>query len=269
MYSETFISLSKEAAFAYEIVSSGVTQIRKANYAKKGIYYQAFSNLSIGIERIAKLCILLDYYIENNGKFPNGKFLKDIGHNIIELYKRSINIKSKYKFNFEYLDNLDDEIRQKILSILSDFAIKDRYENLNNLVSSNQNNNPISNWFNDIDMKLSTRHISEKKKNNIRNNAEIADKLFGQFMLVDHISEDGNKIDKIDDASFRTGIFEAVSPFRQLYVAQIIRFFSELLRELQFEVMKVGGEDIPYFSEGFGCFYNNDGYLKTRKNYEI
>lgn len=131
MFNETFISLSKEAAFAYEIVASGVTQIRKANYAKKGIYYQSFSNLTIGIERIAKLCILLDYYIKNNGNF-----LKKLGHDINVLYEKSIVIKNENSFKFDYLENLNTEIHQNILMILSDFAIKDRYENLNNIVNS-------------------------------------------------------------------------------------------------------------------------------------
>lgn len=33
--------------------------------------------------------------------------------------------------------------------------------------------------------------------------------------------------------------------------------------------MNLGKEDIPWFNEGFGCFYNTDSYLKTRKNYEV
>ena len=269
MFNDTFKSLSKEAAFAFDILNSGVTQIRKANYAEKGIYYQSFINLSVGIERVSKLCILLDFYIKNNGQFPNDKFLRKIGHDINKLYTMSINIKQEYTFEFQFMDNLDGTIHQNILSILSDFAVKDRYENLNNLVNAKQENNPISIWFHDVDMQLFEKHISENKKLKIIHNAKMMNDFCGHFMLVQHTTEDGDDIDDVEESSLRTGIYEAVSPYRQLYVAQIIRFWTELLRALQYEAMSLGKEDIPWFNEGFGCFYNKDSYLRSRKNYEI
>jgi len=269
MFNDTFKSLSKEAAFAFDILNSGVTQIRKANYAKKGIYYQSFINLSVGIERVSKLCILLDFYIKNNGQFPNDKFLRKIGHDINKLYTMSLDIKKEYSFEFQFMDNLDSEIHQNILSILSDFAVKDRYENLNNLVNAKQENNTISIWFNNVDMKLFEKHISKNKKLKIINNAKIISDLCSPFMLVQHTSEDDDNINEVEEASLRTGIYEAVCPYRQLYIAQIIRFWTELLRALQYEAMEIGKEDIPYFSDMFGCFYNKDSYLRSRKNYEI
>jgi hypothetical protein len=139
MLNDTFNALPKEAQFAFEILNSGATQIRKANYAKKGAYYQSFINLTVGIERIAKLCVLLDYYIENNGKFPNDKFVRKIGHNINKLYNQSMVIKQKYSFQFRFLNNLN-EIHLNIINILSSFATKDRYENINILVNAKQNN---------------------------------------------------------------------------------------------------------------------------------
>ena len=151
MFSTTFTALNKESQFAFEILHSGVTQIRKANYGRKGIYYQSFINLTVGIERIAKLSILLDYYIENNGNFPNDKFVRKLGHNINKLYNQSHEIKEKYSLNFNYLNDFDD-IHHNVLDILSDFATKDRYENINILVNAQQENNPISMWFEKVDM---------------------------------------------------------------------------------------------------------------------
>lgn len=59
-YSREFIALQNEALFTKELLGIGVTQLYKANYAKKGIYYQAFTCLSTGLERIGKLCLILD-----------------------------------------------------------------------------------------------------------------------------------------------------------------------------------------------------------------
>lgn len=47
-----FIAFLKEAQFTKELLAIGVTQLYKANYASKGIYYQSFVCLSTGIERL-------------------------------------------------------------------------------------------------------------------------------------------------------------------------------------------------------------------------
>ena len=67
-----------------------------------------------------------------------------------------------------------------------------------------------------------------------------------------------------------TGIWEAVAPYRQLYMLQIIRFFVEVLMGLCHEARKIrkdGQEDIPYFSEVFAILYNSDSYFKSRKTW--
>jgi len=264
---EVFTALSKEGQFAFEILHSGVTQLRKANYAKKGLYYQSFINLTVGIERIAKLCILLDYYIDSNGKFPNDKFVRKIGHDINKLYNKSIDIKEKYSLKFKYLNTLN-EIHFNILDILSNFATKDRYENINILVNAKQENNPIGQWFENVDMLLFNKHISKKKKAKIINNAKTIDYFASPFTLVRHSSEDDSEINQVYEASLRTGIYTAICPYRQLYTIQIIRFWTELLWALQYKAQSLGNDDIPFFSDMFGCFYNDDSYLRTRKNYE-
>ena len=60
-----------EAHFTREMLGAGATQIRQANYSQKGIYAQAFTSLSTGLERIGKLCYLLDTYIENGASFSD------------------------------------------------------------------------------------------------------------------------------------------------------------------------------------------------------
>lgn len=67
-------------------------------------------------------------------------------------------------------------------------------------------------------------------------------------------------------------MWEAVAPYRQLYMLQIIRFFVEILVELSYEAMQVTDgekEEIPYFNEVFGLFYNSDAYFRSRKTWEI
>lgn len=271
MFNQTFQALLKEAHFTKEMLGSGATQIRKANYAQKGIYFQAFTSLSTGLERIGKLCLMLDYYIENKGEFPSFKYLKnEIGHKIIAIYEKSLLLKKKHSISLKFSNNLDDEIQKSIMTILSRFAEGDRYSNINLLVGSKQQNDPISEWFTEVDIPIFEKRVSKKRKAKILHNAQAIDKMTRGFMLVQHIAETGDEINNVLDASYRTGIQESVAPYRQLYILQIIRYWVELLWKLESKAMQINikKEEIPYLHEIFGGFYNYDSYFKKRKTWD-
>ena len=267
--SETFIALSNEAQFTRDMLGGGATQIRKANYAQKGVYFQAFTSLSTGLERIGKICLMLDHYIKNNGEFPDINYMKrEIGHNIFLLYEKSLKISAEYAISFNYQNELNGDIHQNILKILSEFALGDRYSNINVLVGVRQAHDPISLWFNKVDTPLFEKHVAKQRKEKIVQNAQLIDHLTSQFVRVMHISETGSLIQQVEEGSFRTGMYEAVAPYRQLYVIQIIRFWAELSRGLQYKAMELCNQDIPFLSEIFAPFYNPDAYIKTRKTWD-
>lgn len=261
----TFIALLKEAQFTKELLGAGATEIRRANYATKGVYFQSFTSLSTGLERIGKLCLMLDHYIETGGRFPDFKYLKDeIGHNLTLLQQKAVEVIDQRNLK---IDIPSTPIHQAIVRLLSDFAKGDRYSNTNLLVGSNHQSDPIAAWFSQADLPLFDTRVTAKKKEKIADNAHTLAQLAGSFMQVLHTSETGSEITEVEEASLRTGVYEAVAPFRQLYVLQIIRFWSELLRELQYLAQSLGRDDIPYFSELFAAFGNDDAYMKTRKTW--
>ncbi len=89
-----------------------------------------------------------------------------------------------------------------------------------------------------------------------------------QFAVVRYSTEDNAELNDPIEASKRTGIWEAVAPYRQLYMLQIIRFFTELLMELGYKAMEICPMDIPHFGEFFGLFYNDDAYFRGRKTWD-
>lgn len=266
----TFRTLLNEAQFTKEILGSGATRIRNANYAKRGIYFEAFTSLSTGLERIGKLCLLLDYYSNTNGSFPEFKYMKnEIGHKIDLLYERAQEVRLTRMIPFHFDNDLSDSIHQSILSILSDFATGDRYSNINLLLNSKQTGDPIAAWFERVDVPIFEQRVTSRKKQSIASNAQIVAQMIQNFSMVQHTSETGTNIDTVEEGSFRTGMQEAVAPFRQLYVLQIIRFWVELVFELQYVAMAVGRQEIPFFSEVFAPFYNPDSYFRSRKTWNI
>jgi hypothetical protein len=123
-------------------------------------------------------------------------------------------------------------------------------------------------WFREVDVPLYERRVTERKKNIIARNASVVAQLAGPYTSVLHMSETGAEITDVKEASYRTDMYEAVAPHRQLCVLQVIRYWVELLCELEHIARKLPGEDIPFFSEVFALFYNDDAYMRTRKTWE-
>lgn len=262
----TFIALLKEAQFTKELLGSGATEIRRANYAAKGLYFQSFSSLSTGLERIGKLCLMLDHYVETNGSFPDFKHLKnEIGHNLNLLQQRAEQVAARRNLPVQMPSS---PVHKAIVALLSDFAEGDRYSNLNLLIGANRQSDPIASWHTQVDFRLFESRVSAKKKQTIAANARAIAHLTGAFTQVLHTSETGSEVTDVEEASKMTGLYEAVAPYRQLYVLQIIRFWTELLRHLQYLAQALGKHEIPFFGELFAAFGNDDAYMRTRKTWD-
>lgn len=265
-----FDALCKEAQFTVEMLCSGYTEIRKANYAKRGVYFQAFTSLSTGFERIGKLCYLLIYAIEHGGSFPTDNDLKNVfRHDIIKLYRLILEFKNKHDIKYDFLQDLDKPIYQSILNVLSRFAKGDRYANIDLLINNRSYDDPISVWYKDVDLVIFQEKISDKKKEKIKRDASLVHYLTSNFVMIRHTGEDGKEINTAFEGSLRTGINDAVAPYRQLYVFHIIRFFAESLQEIESIARRKHFFEIPYFNEIFRVFYNDDSYFKNRKTIQL
>lgn len=262
---DIFNALLKEAQFTCEMLCSGYTQIRNANFAKKGIYFQAFTSLSTGIERIGKISILLDYANNNDG-FPDKQYMqKNIGHDIEKIYNICISLKEKYLFNFNYLQNLNDNIYKKILLTLSRFGKGDRYSNIDLLVNSRNYNDPISEWYNDVDMYIVRNNIKKYKIDKIMAQANFLNNFFSDISSVYFKDENNNSINTVYDMYLKNNINNLVGPFRQLYVYHVLRYFVELLLNLEEVIREKNIISIPYFSEIFQLINCPDDFPKNRK----
>ncbi len=192
---------------------------------------------------------------------------EEIGHKISLIYERCEAVVRRRSLPLKYRRELNDPIHQEILAVLSDFAEGDRYSNIDILIGGKRRNDPIAAWYTEVDLPLFEAHVSSKKKRTIRANAEIVGNVMGPVTMVRHLSETGGTITEIEDASYRTGVFEAVGPYRQLYVLQVIRFWVELLSQLH-DLARAKGLEIPHFLEIFAIFYNDDLYFKTRRTWD-
>ena len=165
---------------------------------------------------------------------------------------------------------MDEKIHQAIIDLLGSFAeTSGRYSYLNILLGKeDKSNDCIEQWFNNVDMPLYNKQVSHRRKSGIESRASIIGNVINQVAITSYITEDKIEVRNAIDASQRTGIWEAVAPYRQLYVLQIIRYLTELLRELGYKAMAIRSEDIPHFGEIFAIFYNDNAYFRSRKTWD-
>lgn len=275
-FNSTFLAFFKEAQFTKDLLAVGVTQLYKANYAVQGLYYQSFSCLSVGLERMEKLCLILDYYIENGGELPPEKEVRGNGHRLASLFDKCRQIAKKQNISFHFVFEYDD-IHRAVLQVLDDFADSPgRYANLNLLTKSadgeekekKREKDCARKWCETVDTALYEKRVCERRKARIHRNARIIGREMAAFTEALFFTEDGKTLTDLTEASARTGIWQAVAPYRQLYVLQIARYLTELIEALGYLGISLGRMEIPLFSEIFGLFYNEDSYFLGRKTWD-
>lgn len=275
-FKSTFLAFYKEACFTKELLAIGITQLYKANYAVQGLYYQSFSCLSVGLERLEKLCLILDYCIENGGALPPEREVRGNGHRLASLFDKCGEIAKKRNINFHFLFECGD-IHRAILKVLDDFADSPgRYANLNLLTrradgedeEKKREKDCARKWYETVDKALYETRVSERKKMQIHRNARIIGREMAAFTDAMFLSEEGKTLTDLTEASARTGVWQAVAPYRQLYVLQIVRYLTELIEDLGLLATSSGGMEIPFFGEIFGLFYNKDSYFLGRKTWD-
>jgi hypothetical protein len=118
-----------------------------------------FFALSIGFERLAKLILVADYAVENNGAWLTDQALKSIGHDISALLDACELISKKHQSDENWSERPNDPVHEAIVKTLSEFARLTRYYNLASLSGTNAGSRePIQAWWNDVGMPILDRH---------------------------------------------------------------------------------------------------------------
>ena len=269
-------ALGREAALAAEHLAIGVTALGRANYAQEAYYGQAFFALTVGLERSAKLAFVVDYALDNAGKFPPSEELtpkKGFGHDIKRLLDRLDDIAERRGLSGTKHRLPRSEIHDAMIDILSDFARNGtRYYNLEFVTgtpSAASKVDPLRQWWDRVVTPILRIHYKTNIRRRHEANAEFIERAFQGHARVRHESETGHAINSVYEASRRTGATGFAAPYVRVYVMQIIRFLATLLSELGFVAQKQQLEDVPYLADYFAIFQNDDKYFKRKKTWSI
>ena len=271
IFSPEWRALGREAALASEQIASGITALGHANHAQTGLYNQAFFGLSIGAERTAKLIIVAAHAIENSGSFPTNSVLRNIGHNVSDLFDRCDEIGKKYRQGEEYAVRPDSHIHRGIVKTLTEFGKRSRYYNLDFLVGDESTSlpDPIAAWWERVAVPILATHYTEKQKSRDMERAQMAGVLGGNVAVIYH-REDGSPVDNIRDYMLLGGATRVVQTYGRLYTLQLVRWISLILDDLsRIAAYEKRIEALLGLSELFAMFNNEDKYLRDRKRWSV
>jgi hypothetical protein len=262
--------LGREAALVRDLIGSGVTALGRANYADKvGDYYNAFFGLSIGLERLAKLILVVDHAVSNSGQMPDERVVRRYGHKLFDLMNAIEAVLTKYSLNLEY-SRPNSPICTGILGCLDAFADAGRGRYANFVALGNPSlgtNEPIRNWWNEVGEAILLAHYYDKPiQVRVEKKARMVEAMMGSVSTVFHTAETGGAMLDIFTASVRTGQTGVVQRYGRYYALCVVRWLAEILSRLSREAFHT--HHIEAFFGLWEYFYGyrvENSMLRTRK----
>jgi hypothetical protein len=267
--SDTWRAIAREAASAAEHIGIGATALSRANHAQNAYYSQAFFALSVGFERSCKLALSISSALAGKG-FADRKTLKGYGHDIANLLDEVDSL--AVSRGLEGTRRLPrSEIHLAVVDVLTQFASNiTRYYNLESAAgeASAAAEDPISAWFNHVTLPVLAERDSEASQAR-RQKKAVMMRQFEAITLVRHHAEDGTPITSLEAGALHSGATEFARPWERMHVLQIARFLGGVLATLGVEAQKRKQPDVPYLSEFFAIYNNDDAFFRQRKTWSI
>lgn len=248
MFTEKEQNLANEAALTASLLANGLNALRKASLYNKGLYYQAFFSLSIGMERLLKMIVIQQYRVEQEGDFPTDMNLRQLGHDLIKLFARTGIV----------LDG--HPLHPKIVAFLNDFAKKSRYYNIDSMLNNNvQYEDPLAAWY------LLSQDILDTvpKRKTISHKQEFA-AMLDAVSIVRYYNLQGEMITDSMGLLEEWETREAIQSYSVQYVFEIITKLVSEVRRLERKKYLM-----PVLSEFFSLYhpYWKPYEIRQKKNW--
>ena len=217
-----FSLLQQEGYLTRSSFLFGLRSLSTANLNNNvGHFYTAFFQLSIGLERLMKLTLILDFMANNQLGLPDNKWLKEFGHDLVSLAK-SIKEIGQRNSDIGKLNNIleHQSIEFELLSFLSSFAKSVRYANLDALTGKQNVENPLILW-NQLVVKIYKNDLSPDKKQKFENMVSHTIDMLQANTVVMFNDFDGMPL-SLEEKVRKEAIFPAVAPYIIWHIMKII-----------------------------------------------
>lgn len=243
----------------------GLTQLRAAHVHNKGAFYSSLFNLSIGLERLLKAIVVIEHMISNDLSPPTRKQLKQYGHDLAELYDKSVEIGTRHNKNVPERNALH-KIEQEIIELLSNFAQASRYHNLNALSSQSNFLDPLTHWKKIIQNLLKADVTKYQKEKILKQAQDIASAIDDSTATI---------MQGLDRRSLSTaqalalpGLHEQAAKFAVYRIVKIICPLRDLVSELSHYAYKYQNKTpFPQMQEFLEWVWDDRQYVLRKRRW--
>ena len=204
----------------------GFAYLENADFQRQERYYTAFFNITIAFERLCKLIIDSDTYV-NTGKFLTDGDLSKLGHDLSKLYQRVGLVMEKSGCAVHARVPKNGMFLADILKFLTDFAKKDRYYNFISLDKSGASD-PVRRWQRII-LRFKPQREPQTWQSAMLAAAKEKDNVLNELRDIYYLDETGNTIQSDEqclEALFRG---EHVQLEGSLFLYGIVRYLVACL----------------------------------------
>lgn len=267
-------AFQRELALVRHLIGSGVTALGRANYAEGlGEYYTAFFGLSVGLERLLKLALVVDFALSNDGQMPGQDAVRKFGYRLLDLMNTVEKLASTREVRLCFQRPIS-EISRKIIACLDSFADarRGRYANFVEVgdPSLGFGSEPIGKWWTEVGEAILNQEYYDKRIELVtQSNARQAHRSLSEITDVYHIDECGKAISDVRSASIRTGQTEVVQKFGRYHTLTVVRWLVDLFSGLARLACNQNIDALFGAWEHLDCFVVNDKFLLSRKIWRL
>jgi hypothetical protein len=252
-FSDTFLLLQNESYLIESCIAHGLNSLRNSDLRRKGNFYTAFFQLSVGIERLMKINLIMDHMAKHNLATPTGDVMRSHGHNLIKLFGLMRSLASW--ISPHPLEAIRvGSIEHEILQFLADCADSSgRYFNLNRLTEGKEGVDPLRKW-DEILFRILIEHVPRRIVDRIIGEAKVLTMLMPRDGAVVLASDLHGQMLDFERMVGIGVLYDAAAPYAVCSVLNLVRPLRELSIEVGdkalYGIKSQGGEmPVPAMSE--------------------
>lgn len=269
-FTGTYQLLEQEALLVQSCLCTGLTALRNANLHDKGMYYTAFFQLCIGIERMSKLALILDYMGHHQLRAPGKLTMKKYGHDLDVLFGIVGDLSQERGHDFKDMFLLPP-LAGQILSFLSEFAKGLRYANLDNLATGSAGKNPLLEWDRILQIAIATKVPEPTKMRHVTRSTAIG-QIMEQHSLV--IASDlANQPLTVTESLYKPAVADEAAKYIILEIITTLAPLRDFIAHAGGVAMALsrdkdrGAMNVPYMSEFFTFIWLDRNYILRKKRW--
>jgi hypothetical protein len=273
-FSATWFLLEQEGLLAQACLCNGLTALRRANLGeKKGLFYSAFFELSIGIERVLKLTLILDHMARNQLVPPDSKTVEDYGHKLRALFDAAKAV--CVARNVSALDGFEpSSLPMEILGFLDDFAHPGgRYSNINKLTGHRHQTmlDPIAQWG-EIASQIMRTLATSRERELAQMNGRVASLAFGDAAASLMSDLDQNHMD-VAPLHVRASELDTAAKYAIYALITLIAALRDVLDSLSHSAWAInptggsGAMEVPVMKEFLQFAWDDRPYVMRKRKW--